>query len=133
MKKYIIIAFLSFISLSSIGQDKKVDQLLNKWIACFNKQDVNAAYDLYTSSYRQKVSIETVAKQIKGIFGMTGKLKSIKFISYKDHVYKYVFYSKENQIESDVSIVVSKDYQLGYLGFDSIGGTGDPPPMSKQN
>lgn len=133
MKKSIIITFLSVISLASFGQDKKVDQLLNKWIDCFNKQDYSAAYGLYTLGYKQKVSKEAVSKQIEGIFGMTGKLKSIKFISYKNGVYQYIFYSKANQIESDVSIVISKDYQLGYLSFDRIGGTGDPPPMSKQN
>jgi len=68
---------------------------------------------------------------MKETFGMMGKLKSIKFISYKDYVYKYIFYAKANQIEGDVTIVVNKDYQLGYLVFNSIGGAGDPPPAAK--
>jgi len=130
MKKIIIIVLLSFISLISFGQDKKVDEVLNKWKNFFNKQDYKSAYDLYTLGYRQRVTLEAVTEQIKRAYDMMGKLKSIKFISYKDYVYKYVFYSKANQIEGDVSIVVSKDYQLGYLSFDRIGGTGDPPPMA---
>lgn len=105
--------------------------MLNKWKDCFNKQDYKPAYDLYTSAYKQKVTLEQLTSNMKNVYGMMGKLKSIKFVSYKDHVYKYIFYSKANKIEADVSIVLSKDYQLGYLSFDRIGGTGDPPPMGK--
>ncbi|TCC92318.1 hypothetical protein EZ428_11370 [Pedobacter frigiditerrae] len=130
MKKKIIIVLISFISSISFGQDKKVDEVLNKWKDCFNKQDYKSAYDLYTLGYRQKVSEESVTKQMKEVYNMMGKLKSVKFVSYKDYVYKYIFYSKANHIEGDVSIVVSKDYQLGYLSFDRIGGTGDAPPMA---
>lgn len=130
MKKTVIIGLLSFISLISFGQDKKVDELLNKWKDCFNKLDYKSAYDLYTLGYKQKVSEESVTRQMKDVYNMMGKLKSIKFVSYKDYVYKYIFYSKANHIEGDVSIVVSKDYQLGYLSFERIGGTGDPPPMA---
>lgn len=130
MKKVFIIGLLSFISIISFGQDKKVDEVLNKWKDCFNKQDYKSAYDLYTLGYRQRVTVEAVTEQMKRVYKMMGKLKSIKFVSYKDYVYKYSFYSKANQIEGDVSIVVSTDYQLGYLSFDRIGGTGDPPPMA---
>ncbi|RZL49376.1 MAG: hypothetical protein EOP00_07170 [Pedobacter sp.] len=130
MKRIIVVGLLSFISLTSFGQDKKVDELLNRWRDCFNKQDYKSAYELYTLGYKQKVSEGVVTKQMKEVYNMMGKLKSIKFVSYKDYVYKYTFYSKANHIEGDVSIVVSKDYQLGYLSFDSIGGTDDPPPIA---
>ncbi len=130
MKKVFIIWLMSFVSFLSFGQDKKVDEVLNKWKDSFNKQDYKSAYDLYTLGYKQRVTLEDVTEQMKRAYGMMGKLKSIRFISYKDYVYKYVFYAKTNHIEGDVSIVVSKDYQLGYLKFDRIGGTGDPPKMA---
>ncbi|MFD0942032.1 hypothetical protein [Pedobacter boryungensis] len=131
MKKILIIGLLSFISLITFAQDKNVEVAINKWIDCFNEKNYRGAYDLYASVYKQKVPLETVTAQMKEVFGMMGKLKSIKFISYKDYVYKYIFYAKTNLIEADVSIVINKDYQFGYLGFESIGGTGDPPKAGK--
>ncbi|MFA6277594.1 MAG: hypothetical protein WC622_12635 [Pedobacter sp.] len=131
MKKTVIISLICISSLLTFAQDKKVDSVLNKWIDCFNKQDYQKSYNLYAPVYKQKVSLEWVTNQMKETFGMMGKLKSIKFISYKDYVYKYIFYAKANQIEGNVIIIVNKDYQLGYLVFDSIGGTGDPPPAAK--
>jgi hypothetical protein len=131
MKNFLIIAFLCFNSLLTFSQDKKVETVLNVWMDHFNKKEYQRAYDLYAPAYKQKVSLEWLTNQMMETFGMMGKLKSTKFVSYKDYVYKYIFYAKANQIEADVTIVVNKDYQLSYLVFDSIGGTGDPPPAAK--
>jgi hypothetical protein len=117
--------------LLTFAQDKKVDSVLKIWIDCFNKQNYQKAYDLYAPAYKQKVSLDGLTNRMKETFGMMGKLKSVNFISYKDYVYKYLFYAKSNQIEADVTLVVIKDYKLGYLVFDSIGGTGDPPKSAK--
>jgi intein-encoded DNA endonuclease-like protein len=87
---------------------------------------------LYSSTYRSKVSLEKQTEMLKDVYGMMGKLGSAKFISYKEYVYKYVFYAKKNQIEADVALVIDKDLKLSYLSFDAIGGKGDPPPAAKK-
>ena len=133
MKKIIFITVLIFACSTTFGQDKKTDEVVEKWKNYFNKEDYKSAYDLYSQAYQQKSSLSNLTRSMKDVYGMMGKLKSIKFISYKDYVYKYIFYAKANQIEADVSIVVNKDGQLGYLNFDSIGGTGDPPPMAPRD
>lgn len=130
MKKIVFIAFFHLASFSLFAQNEKVDKVINQWIGCFNQQDYQKAYDLYAPFYKDKVSLETLAKNMKMVYGMMGNIKKIKFISFNGQYYKYVLYARSNEIEADVTIVVDGEYKFRYFNFDSIGGRGNPPPVA---
>ena len=133
VKRYILFAFFSICTSGVFAQDQiGTDKAIKQWISSFNHQKYEEVYNLYSSGYKAKMTLANQIEMLKDIYGMMGKLKSAKFISYKEYVYKYIFYANKNQKEAAVTIVIDKDLKFNYLTFDSIGGTGDPPRAARQ-
>ncbi len=131
MKKIVFVVLFSLISFSLYAQNEKVDSVLRKWVACFNKQDYQKAYDLYAPFYRDKVRLDIFTKNMKMVYGMMmGEIREIKFISFNGQYYKFILFAKSNQIEADVTLVVDSEYKFRYFNFDGIGGRGNPPPVA---
>ncbi|MDQ7947547.1 MAG: hypothetical protein REI78_12660 [Pedobacter sp.] len=122
---------LTFGLFCSAQEHKEVDSVLNIWIKKFNTKKYDELYQLHTSFYRSKMPLEQMVKNLEMVRDMMGVLKSAKFVAYKNQVYTYLVFAKENHVVADVNIVYHpSDKAFQYLAFNRIGGTDDPPPAA---
>lgn len=62
---------------------------------------------------------------------MAGKFRSATFKSFENSTYNYLLIAKNEEISADFLFIIDENKKIDYLNFKRIGGTGNPPPISK--
>lgn len=131
--KYILIGLFTVFGLTSFAQEQaKVDKALKVFIGKFNDQKFDEIYTIFVAD-PSSASKQRFTAMLKDAYGMMGKLKSAKVKSVHGQTYQYIFFSKKNEIESDVTFKLDENLKFISFSFDNIGGKGDPPPMASKD
>ena len=64
---------------------------------------------------------------------MAGKFKSATYKSLTKNTYNYFLTAVSNHVNADFEFVIDGNNKLGSLNFKRIGGSGNPPEISKMN
>jgi hypothetical protein len=64
---------------------------------------------------------------------MSGKFKSATFKSLINGTHNYFLIAKNRDVNADLLFIFDQNNRIDFLNFKRIGGSGNPPPVSKIN
>lgn len=129
-------ALLFVILLSSISlfaQNKNAERTVQTFLVQFNERKFDDIYSSFSPAYQQKISKKDLQSYLNQIYGMAGKFKSSTFKSLTNGTYNYFLIAENEEINADFLFVTDQNNKIDYLNFKRIGGSGNPPPISKIN
>jgi len=120
-------------SISLFAQNKNADSAAQTFLVQFNERKLDDIYNSLSPNYQQKISKKDLQSYLNQIYGMAGKFKSATFKSFINGTYNYFLIAKNEDINADFLFIIDQNNKIDYLNFKRIGGSGNPPPISKIN
>ncbi|RZJ87707.1 MAG: DUF3887 domain-containing protein [Chryseobacterium sp.] len=133
MKFPTLLTVILLSSISIFAQNKNADTAVQTFLKQFNERKFDEIYNSSSSVYQQKISNKNFQSYLNQIYDMAGKFKSSKFKSLVNGTYNYYLIAEDKEINADFTIMIDQDNRIEYLSFKRIGGSGNPPPISRIN
>lgn len=133
MKFSSLLFIISLSSISLFAQNKNADSIAHTFLVQFNERKFEDIYNSFSPAYQQKVSKKDLQSYLNQIYDMAGKFKSAAFRSLVEGRYNYFLIAKNEDINADFLFIIDQKNKIDYLNFKRIGGSGNPPPVSKMH
>ncbi len=119
MKNYIILLLVCFSTQLTIGQNVETyENILQSFQDNYNKQDVDAIFNMYATELQEEMTKEGVTGFVKGCYEQFGSLKSLTFIQTEEGVVSYM--AKFDKSNLEIQLQVDNDRKISTIQFHPI-------------